>query len=37
MPEGTTEMDALPILIFAFSISINPSWGAPGGGYKHSS
>jgi hypothetical protein len=26
MPEGTSEMDALLILIFALSISINLSW-----------
>ena len=37
MPEGTTEMYALLILIFALSISINLGWGAPGGRYKHSS
>ena len=36
MPEGTSEMYALLILIFALSISINLV-GALGGRYKHSS
>jgi hypothetical protein len=37
MPEGTSEMYAFLILIFALSISINRSVGALGGRYKHSS
>jgi hypothetical protein len=37
MPEGTSEMYALLVLIFALSISINLWLGALGGRYKHSS
>jgi hypothetical protein len=37
MPEGTSEMYALLVLIFALSISINLRLSMLGGGYKHSS